>query len=153
MELEDDLGEEKGNNPEEQNFGTLAAPGKGSGQGVSDSPSYCGFKVNNTSVPPEDVEMAQVEKLRDAALASRPVKTLGSGKMLGENAKRSRLSESLNPRSCEGPSSISASSDDQWVAGYQRRMPQNFRNLVNRLGFRGSSRRLTEKRVSLQLSH
>lgn len=41
MELEDDLGEEKGNNPEEQNFGTLAAPGKRAGQGVSDSPSYC----------------------------------------------------------------------------------------------------------------
>ena len=103
MELEDDQGEEKGNNPENQDFGTLAAPGKGY-SGVSGSPSNCEIKVTDTSVPPEDVDMVQVENLREVALASRPVKTLGSSNVPSANAKRSRLSESQNPKSCGGPS-------------------------------------------------
>ena len=86
MELEDDQGEEKGNNPENQDFGTLAAPGKGY-RGVSGSPSNCEIKVTDTSVPPEDVDMVQVENLRGVALASRPLKTLGSRNELSANAK------------------------------------------------------------------
>ena len=124
METEDGQGDGEGNSPDEQNADSLAAPGKGSGQGVSGGLSNCRLEVNDTSVPLEDVEMV-VEDLRDAALASRPAKTLASGKELSANAKRSRVSESLNPRSSKGSLSTSAPPDNQ-VGGYQRRMTENF---------------------------
>ena len=47
-----------------------------------------------------------------------------------------RLSESQNPKVCEGSLLMSVPPSDQWVGGYQRRMPQNFRHLVMGLGVR-----------------
>ena len=96
METGDCQGDGEGNSPDEHNVDSLAAPGKGSGQGVSEGLSNSGFEVNDTSVPPKDADMGQVDDLRDAALASRPVKTLASSKGLGAIAKRSKLPRSLS---------------------------------------------------------
>ena len=77
--------------------------------------------------------MVQVESLRNDALLSRPTKTLASSRELGEIAKRSRLSGSQSSKNSKGSFSTFAPPDSPWVGGYQRRMTENFRNMVNRL--------------------
>ena len=77
--------------------------------------------------------MVQVEALRDDALRSRPTKTLASSRELGAIAKRSRMSWSQSSKNRKGPFLTFAPPDSPWVGGYQRWMPENFRNSVNRL--------------------
>ena len=133
MEVDDSQGIEEGNGPDDQNFGNLAAPGKGSGQSGSDGLRNYGSEVIDTSEQMDDAEMEQVRLLRKLALKSRLTKTLASGGELGENAKRSKKSEPQSSKNNKGHFSTSTLPDSSWVGGYQRRMDQNFRNAVDRL--------------------
>ena len=172
MDTEDSPGGVEGNSDECQDGDNLTALGKGDGS-AADALVETGTEVTSASALMEDLNVSKVDDLRKAALESMSVKPLDPGSRPSATAKRPKLSSSLTSGNSKVNSPISTSSGGQWVGGYQCRMDQNFLNKVaslnvqvnneivsppplrlqllpsKQVGFRGSSRRLTEKRVSL----